>query len=696
VGVRDFAAADHGRVLRRQKPVGRVCYTVDVTPKGRQAAEHEPIARVLPMLSVPHLDREFDYLVSGEQSDDAQPGVRVRVRFHGRLVDAFVLERRSDTDHVGKLGWLDRVVSAEPVLTPEVRRLVDAVAARYAGTRADVLRLAVPPRHATVEREVPPAAVDRETTPVDPSGWATYGRGEQFLSALADGRAARAVWQALPGERWATRLAEAAAVAVNAGRGVLAIVPDQRDVDALYDAAVGLLDGSVVVALSAGLGPTQRYRRWLAALRGSARLVIGTRSAAFAPVADLGLVMVWDDGDDTLAEPRAPYPHAREVAMLRAHQLRCAALIGGYARTAEAQALVRSRWAHDLVAPRPVVRAHAPRVLALDDSAFTQERDPASHTARLPSMALRAARSALDTGHPVLVQVPRRGYVPSLACARCRTVARCRHCTGPLSLADRDTATAVCRWCGRDEPSLRCARCGSDAVRAVVVGARRTAEELGRAFPGTTVVTSGGDIVVQAVPAEPALVVATPGAEPAASGGYGAGLLMDGWALLGRQDLRAAEDTLRRWMAVAALVRDRADGGTVAVVAESAIPTVQALIRWDPVAHAESELDSRADVGLPPAVHIAAVDGPAAAVAALLEQARLPDTAELLGPVELPAGARRPAGIPADTAVSRMLVRVPRDNGLALAAALRRANGVLSARHDHQPVRIQIDPLHIG
>src|SRR5690349_10182675 len=94
------------------------------------AAEVEPIARVLPMLTVPHLDRDFDYLVSPEQSDDAQPGVRVRVRFHGRLIDGFVLERRNDTDHQGRLGWLDRVVSPVPVLTPEIRRLVEAVAAR--------------------------------------------------------------------------------------------------------------------------------------------------------------------------------------------------------------------------------------------------------------------------------------------------------------------------------------------------------------------------------------------------------------------------------------------------------------------------------------------------------------------------------------------------------------------------------------
>ncbi|WP_428368240.1 primosomal protein N' [Mycolicibacterium sp.] len=648
------------------------------------------------MLTVPHLDREFDYLVAQDQSDDAQPGVRVRVRFHGRLVDAFILERRSDTDHVGKLGWLEKVVSAEAVLTHDVRRLTDAVAARYAGTRADVLRLAVPPRHATVEKQPPPHLEPLLARPVDASAWSAYTGGTQFVAALGDGRAARAVWQALPGESWARRIAEVAAVTVTSGRGVLAVVPDQRDVDALHAAAVDTVDESRVVALAAGLGPAERYRRWLAVLRGQARLVIGTRSAVFAPVADLGLVVLWDDGDDSLAEPRAPYPHAREVAMLRAHQVRCAALLGGYARTAEAQALVRSGWAHDLTAPRQGLRTRAPRVVALEDSAYAQERDPAARTARLPSVALDAARTALTAGAPVLVQVPRRGYVPALACARCRTVVRCRHCTGPLSLPDRDAHGAVCRWCGRQDPALRCARCGSDAVRAVIVGARRTAEELGRAFPGATVITSGGDSVVPTVAHRPAVVVATPGVEPIADGGYGAALLLDAWALLGRQDLRAAEDTLRRWMSAAALVRSRADGGVVVVVAETAIPTVQALIRWDPVGHAEAELDARAEVGLPPAVHLAALDGAPAAVTALLAAADLPPDAEPIGPVELPIGARRPPGVPAELPVSRMLVRVPRTGGLELASALRRATAVASARHDHEPVRVQIDPLHIG
>lgn len=667
----------------------------------RPPAEHEPIARVLPMLSVPHLDREFDYLVTAEQSDDAQPGVRVRVRFHGRLVDAFVLERRSDTDHVGRLARLERVVSPEVVLTPQIRRLVDAVAARYAGTRADVLRLAVPPRHARAERD---AAAPPELPVVvapQPDGWAPYSRGGQFLAALAESRAARAVWQALPGECWTHRFAEAAAQTVRAGRSVLAVVPDQGDVDALAHAAARHFADGTVVTLSAGLGPAARYRRWLTVLRGGARLVIGTRSAVFAPVRDLGLVMIWDDGDDTLAEPRAPYPHAREVAMLRAHQLRCAALIGGYARTAEAQALVESGWAHDLVAPRPTVRARAPRVAASDDGGaggYNDAADPAARTARLPLVALRAARRALAAGTSVLVQVPRRGYLPALACARCRSVVRCRHCTGPLALPGR-AAHPVCRWCGRTDVALRCGHCGSDAVRAVVIGARRTAEELGRAFPGTTVVTSAGETVVADLAEHgrggaAVLAIATPGAEPRAPGGYGAALLLDSWALLGRQDLRAAEDTLRRWLGAATLVRPHRDGGTVVVVAESSIPTVQALIRWDPVGHAAAELAARTEVGLPPAVHLAAVDGAPEAVAAVVAEAALPAGAELLGPVELPVGVRRPAGT--DGPVERMLVRVDRSDGPALAAALRRAVGVLSARRGGAPTRVQIDPLHVG
>ncbi|MDG3011251.1 primosomal protein N' [Rhodococcus sp. D2-41] len=657
---------------------------------------------MLPLLPVAHLDREFDYLIPSDLDVQAQPGVRVRVRFSGRLVDGILLRRLKSSDHEGRLSWLDRVVSPERVLTPEIEALVDAVAQRCAGTRADVLRLAIPPRHGKVESEqTEPVPLPCEPR-IDEAGWSAYLHGPNFVEALQAGRGPRAVWQALPGEDWCTRLAELAAVVASAGRGAVLVVPDQRDLDRLVRACAEVIGPEHVVGLAAGLGPSARYRRWLAALRGTARVVVGTRASVFAPTPDLGLVVVWDDGDSSLSEPRSPYPHAREVALLRAHGTGCAAVVAGHSRTAEAQALVDTGWAHDLVAARETVRARAPMITALADSDQALARDPGARAARLPAIAFAAARSALAAGAGVLVQVPRRGYVPSLACSKCRAPARCRRCNGPLALpsaAGPDGAgSPTCKWCGIAETNYRCQACGGRVLRAMVVGAARTAEELGRAFTGTPVHTSGGGEVKAEIAAGPKLVVATVGAEPVMPGGYGAALLLDGWALLGRADLRAAEEALRRWMTASTLVRPHTDGGQVVVVADSGIPTVQALVRWDPVWHARSQLAERAEVGFPPAVHLAAVDGEAASIGELLEVAELPASAELLGPVPLPPGERLPfAGDELEPdEVERMLIRVPRADGRALARALAEARAIRSARRSSGPVRVQIDPVRIG
>ena len=191
------------------------------------------------------------------------------------------------------------------------------------------------------------------------------------------------------------------------------------------------------MVLTADLGPAERYRRWLAVRRGAVRVVVGTRSAAFAPVAAPGLLVVWDDGDDLHAEPRAPYPHVRDVLVLRAHAVGAALLVAGYARTAEGQLLVESGWASEIVADRATVRAAMPRVVAQGESDLQLARDPLARAARLPSAAFEAARAALAAGRPVLVQTPRAGYVPWLSCASCRETARCRRCAGPLGVPGR-------------------------------------------------------------------------------------------------------------------------------------------------------------------------------------------------------------------------------------------------------------------
>ncbi|WP_055483606.1 primosomal protein N' [Sphaerimonospora mesophila] len=643
----------------------------------RQAAGDLPVARVVVDTPLPHLDRPFDYLVPATADAVAVPGCRVRVRFAGRLTDGFLLERVAGSEHRGRLAFLERVISPEPVLTAEIAGLARAVADRYAGTMSDVLRLAIPPRHARVEAEArAPAPVSWEPAPPaeeDRSGWAAYQAGQSFLTALAEGRSPRAVWTALPGASWPEAIAAAARATLASGRGVVIVLPDGKDVAMLAPA----LGSTPHVAITADLGPAERYRRWLKALRGEIGIVVGNRPAAFAPVASLGLAVIWDDGDDLHADPHAPYPHAREVLALRAHRAQAGLLIGGHARSTEATMLVATGWARSLAPRREEIRARAPRVRPAGDDAELA-RDEAARAARLPSIAWQALRRGLDSG-PVLVQVPRRGYLPALACRTCRGPARCPACRGPLALRGGH-AMPYCRWCGRIAGGRRCPSCGDDRIRALIVGARRTAEELGRAFPSFPVKTSGRDGVLAVVGPAPALIVATPGAEPVPEGGYAAVVLLDGWALLGRPDLRAAEEALRRWMNAAALARP---GAELVVLADSAVPAVQALLRWDPITFAERELADRAELGFPPAVRMATLTGPAAAVRETLADVALPPQAQVLGPV------------PVEGEVERAMVRVPRDRGSALARALKAASGARSARKAADTVRVAVDPLDL-
>lgn len=658
-------------------------------PGGPQLADREPVARVLLETPVPHLDQLYDYSVPAEVETLAVPGCRVRVRFGGQELSGFITERRNETDAGVRLQPLYKVVSPEPVLHPEVLELCRAVAERYAGVTADVVRAAIPPRIARVEKEdhaersAPRFASQHEALDA-------YDGGADFRADLTSGGAPRAVTTIAPNaagsaaevaaavpHAWLALIADAIGATIASGRGAVVILPDQRDVKracAYFDDVFG---PKAYARLTADDGATPRYRNFLAVSRGDVKIAVGTRSAAFAPVQDLGLAVLWEDHDSSHAEPRAPYQHAREILLLRSELQDCGLLIAGWSRSPEAHRLVLTGWAQELAMPRGRLRQLAPRVVATSDS-YEVERDPTLHAARLPAAAWRAAHDGLERG-PVLVQVARAGFIPALRCERCRESARCLECQGPLALST-GRGDPQCRWCGTVAHGWACLACGYQRLRAASIGADRTAEELGRAFPQARVVSATGAKPATGVAGARTLVVATPGAEPVAEDGYAAVLLLDGDRMLARDSLRTGEEVLHRWLAAAALARPHAEGG-LAVVTAADSPAVRALVRWDPAGYAERELVERREIGLPPAVRSAALTGPAETVDAFVERLDIPASVKRIGPVIIENDDERQ---------HRWLLFFRHMDGTSVTTALRHARAVSSANRE-PVVNIRVD-----
>lgn len=679
-------------------------------PAAVEAAAVDPVARVCVLVAPAHLDQPFDYLVPEKQSADAQPGVRVKVPFGQQDVDGYIIERIEASDHGFGLRPLRRVVSPEVVVPPAVFTLARRVADRYCGTLADVLRFAVVPRHGEEEQSEAgePAAVSggrswaRSRTPHEV--WSDYARGPGLLESLAAGRVTRTVWTALPGmvadatPRWIDAYVALAQTADLAGRGCLLLVPEVDDLDRLESEllAAGLTrwNGSSgdYARLHTDDGPRERYRQFLASVRGQVRIVIGSRSAAYTPVADLAIIAVWDDSHEWYRDPHTPFPATREVCIQRAALEGCSLLIGGLTRTVEAQQLVATGWAEDVSAVRDRVRALGPMVHALTSEALASEG--AAAAARLPSKVWRAIKEQSQKA-PVLIQVPRSGYVPVLGCAECGHAARCRPCAGPMEIS-AGTQSPQCQWCGRIDASWRCHHCNGQRLRSIRVGSERTAEELGRAFPGIHIIMSGTRAdggVLSIVPRRPSIVVATPGAEPVVPGGYGLVVLLDAAVTSAYVNLDSAQRALRTWLNAGALAADREAGGTVLLVGNGDPLPTDALVRWDPSGFARRELEERTALRLPPSVRAISITGPGPSIDDLLSHAELPEAAELLGPVTVPVIDRQQGKSMIDD--ERIVVRAPLSAGQQLCKAMSAAIRTASAHRNTTPAKVVVDPRNL-
>jgi len=629
-----------------------------------------PLARIAVDVPLAHLDHFYDYLVPPAMDAAAQAGARVRVQFSGRMCNGFIIDRPETTDAPGKLLPLTKVVSPEQVLTPAQVELIRAVADRCVGTFADVMRLAVPPRHAATEAAERSIWPEPLTGSMPPGGLLATDSGASWLEAVEQGRPLRAFWAVPPvfDGGFAAGVCQAVIAGLRAGRGVVVLTPDEGALQQVFDAVAGAIGKGSVARLHSHMGVAQRYRNYLAVLRGQARVLVGTRSAVFAPLDPLGLIVMVDDGDNSYIDPHAPYPNARTTALIRVGQAKCALLLAGTARSSEAQQLIERRWLGVIEQPPDQRRASAPAIRAAADET------------RLPQPATKAIRDGLADG-PVLIQVPRPGYLVALTCDTCRTRVECPSCHGPVEAARPRRLS--CRWCGRVITGWQCPVCGGTGLRAPVVGSGRTAEELGRAFPGYRVIDSSGDHVVERVGDRPALVVATPGAEPLPDAGYSAAVLMDADRMLMLPDMRAAEQAVRRWFRVIALVRA---GCPVCVIGDAQAAAIQALLRVDPGGFAARELAQRREAGLPPARTFVVATSEADTLASL---AALVDADfQAFGPVDV--------FIPGEPPQQRMIWSCEPSAAPQLFAAVKAALALRSAKKEVGSVRVQVDPYEVG
>ncbi|MDN4481700.1 hypothetical protein [Demequina muriae] len=565
----------------------------------RVGGRRPPIASVRLDSPLPHLDRPFDYAIPPTLVSVVEIGSRVRVPFAGRLVSGVVTRLPRISSFAGSLSTI-RSASAIPSYTPAAITLADRIARRYGGSVWDVLRLMAPPRAAAIEKR------DWDSAPVALD--ADYAAAMSRSSAEPLAREGeRVVWEALPDDDprtsvAAARLIATAVVTAATGASSIVVAPDARAVAALLAECrrLGLSrwtarSGGAVAVLDHDDGPAVRFGSYVAAMRGHARIVIGTRPVAMQPVPHLGVIAVWDEANGALEDLHAPYPHARTVASMRAEE-GAGLVLGGYAPSADAIALVEHGWARLEAPSRDAVRAAVPAV-----DVMTAERRDAEGGAGwhwMPGSVWRAVRAALAEG-PVAIVVPRAGYVSATACARCEQWAECRECSSLLGLASPG-ADPVCLDQGHVQTDWHCPECQGSQLKHVRQGADRIAEQLRRMLGDVplTVSTSSAGIVDDHTVTE-GVVLATPAALPAVAGGYRHLVVTDAGVPAGT-GLGGELKAIRWWLGAAALVRGRPEGGAVTIVGEVPPAVRRALSTWSPGDAARDEYQERSALGLPP------------------------------------------------------------------------------------------------
>ncbi len=483
------------------------------------------------------LRRLFDYLPP-ERGPEPVPGARVRVPFGRRRVIGIVTGPGDGSGLApDKLRRIQEVLDETPLIPPDMLALLqwawgyyhhppgEVVASALPGPlrtgaglpeAPSVVRGAGPPPEALARRAPKQAALlewllgrPRRTDDPDwPEGWRPVLRRLQ-ARGLVDIR------QETPPERWdvppggpALTDAQAAAVqaireasgrfavnllfgvtgsgktevylaavagALRAGRQALVLVPEIALTPQLVERFRARLAAPVAV-LHSGLAAGERLRAWADGATGRAAVVIGTRSAVFAPLARPGLFVVDEEHDPSLRQQEGFHYSARDVAVMRASRAGVPVVLGSATPSLESLSNALEGRYRMLRLPSRAGQARPPRLRLVD-----LRRHPPRDGLSGPLLA--AMESHLGAGGQVMLFLNRRGYAPALFCSHCGWVAECPHCDARMTY-HRGAARLRCHHCGAEAPvPATCSECSAD-LRAVGEGTQRLEETLARRFPG--------------------------------------------------------------------------------------------------------------------------------------------------------------------------------------------------------------------
>ena len=557
-----------------------------------------PFARVRVDTGVFHLDQLYDYQIPEKLSEVIQIGVRVQLPFGSRETEGIIVDRVAIPERAGELKSITKVLSIVPVANSQSLRLIDHVAKHFACNPWDVIRSAIPPRVASVDKNFTITKADHSKSSrsgIDFQTLAPYIQAHDQVASIV--------------------------IANRDAGSVLIVAPDEKDVDRIIEALYE--KNFEALKLTAAMPREQRYRNYLQAVHGPESIVVGTRSAIFTPINNLATMIVHKESSLDHYEIRSPGWNTRTVALLRSKSESLKLILTGFSPSVEVAELVDQRQVRYLNSKQTVnVKAFNP-----------------SDGALLPGRIFTDIKKALATG-PVLFIAPRKGYGNALLCAHCRNIAAC-DCGGRLSVSAKGKAPS-CVHCGKAFAEWKCAFCNRDKQYLTGRGIERAAEEISRAFPGFPVIVSAGEVIKERVENKPSLVLATTGAQPEVAGGYAAVVILDGMRFFAHTDLRTQERARELFFETSSLISPK---GSVLLVIDEAHPIVSAIARWNVAPLIKRELSERTELHLPPAVFSAVLvmeQGIGMQIVNGLKKAltdgRLPESSKIYGPTEISKG----------------------------------------------------------